>query len=122
MGGMRGLAAIWGLLAHYTIGWTQEYKGQSICAYGDILSDWLRPGPPVLACGVKHFFFISGFVTAALLRNSTSLFYFTLRQLSMLWPARVVCTTLTTPAIMVSGNYLRYDSNAGWEFYAVEFL
>lgn len=120
--GLRGVAAFSVVLAHYTVRWTEEFNGESIYPYGDIVPSWLAPSLPVMAFGVNLFFLISGFVMVALLRNSTGLFDFTLRRLSRLWPVLILCSALTTLIIMGVGIHHRYESLAGWAVTPTEFI
>ncbi|MBY9067957.1 acyltransferase [Hyphomonas sp. WL0036] len=120
--GLRGVAAFSVVLAHFTIRWTEQFNGESIYPYGDIVPSWLTPSLPVLAFGVNLFFLISGFVMVAFLRHSTSLFDFTVRRLSRLWPVLILCSALTTLIIMGVGIHNRFESLQGWAVTPLEFV
>lgn len=96
----RFLAILGVIIAHYTVRWTPPREGASYYPYGSSLA-WapLEVG----GYGVALFFVVSGFVIFMTLERSPNVIDFALKRFARLWPAMLICATLTTLALNVAG-------------------
>lgn len=109
--GLRGLAALLVVLYHFLARWGEDHEGTVLYPHGDVAAQW-----PVLLVlgnlGVLLFFTLSGFVILMTLERSSGLVDFTIRRIARLWPAMLVCATLSMVLLNASGVT---DYYAGWE-------
>lgn len=120
--GLRGLAALTVVLAHFTLRWSSEMNGESLYPYGDRFVDFWLPIADLLLFGVNLFFVVSGFVMVKMLARSTGLCDFMLRRIARLWPMLFLCATATTLIINLSGFPLRFETTHYWEVTPFEYL
>ena len=107
--GMRGLAALMVVAYHFFARWAEPQFTPTLYAHGDDLATFL---PLQLAgeVGVHLFFLISGFVIMMTLERATGLLDFIVKRAARLWPAMLVCATLSTLIINVSGVGNLYEN------------
>lgn len=120
--GLRGIAAVLVVIYHFTARWTERENGESLYPHGDGLLEALPFVNLLGLYGVSLFFLISGFVIIMTLERSTGIADFAVRRASRLWPTMIVCATLTTLLISLSGIHLRFESIAEWEIRPIEYL
>ncbi|MDP3459295.1 MAG: acyltransferase family protein, partial [Hyphomonas sp.] len=120
--GLRGIAAVLVVIYHFTARWTERENGESLYPHGDGLLEALPFVNLLGLYGVSLFFLISGFVIIMTLERSTGIADFAVRRASRLWPTMIVCATLTTLLISLSGIHLRFESIAEWEIQPIEYL
>ncbi len=120
--GLRGIAALLVVVYHYTARWTFQENGESLYPHGDGLLEALPFLNLLGLYGISLFFLISGFVIFMTLELSTGIANFAVRRASRLWPTMIVCATLTTLLISLSGIHLRFESLAQWEVRPIEYL
>ena len=87
--GFRGIAILLVLGYHYFHRWA----ARGFYPYGDMLAGF----PPFEYGyhGVDLFFSVSGFVIAMTLESTRGILEFAVRRLARLWPAMILCSTLT---------------------------
>ncbi|MCI4643584.1 MAG: acyltransferase [Hyphomonadaceae bacterium] len=119
--GMRGIAALAVVAYHFFARWAEPQFEPTLYAHGDALATFL---PLQLAggVGVQLFFLISGFVIMMTLERATGLLDFTVRRAARLWPAMLVCATLSTLIINASGVAYVYENVARWQVTPVEYF
>lgn len=119
--GMRGLAALAVVAYHFFARWAEPQFSPTLYQHGDALATFL---PIQLAggVGVQLFFLISGFVIMMTLERATGLLDFTVRRAARLWPAMLVCATLSTLIINASGVAYVYENVARWQVTPVEYF
>jgi peptidoglycan/LPS O-acetylase OafA/YrhL len=91
--GLRAVAILAVLAYHYTIRWTPPHSDTDLYPYHGFFNGW-----PLLNygwAGVELFFVISGFVICMTLERSAGLLDFARRRFARLWPAMLVCASLT---------------------------
>lgn len=115
--GMRGLAALSVVLYHYMARWAEPAHSTTLYPHGN-LSGALPGLVDYGRFGVFLFFMISGFVIMMTLERCSGLADFTLRRILRLWPAMVVCATLSSAVINRSGIGEYY----GMDLWTVDFL
>jgi peptidoglycan/LPS O-acetylase OafA/YrhL len=120
--GLRGIAAVLVVIYHFTARWSAQENGESLYPYGDHLLEALPFLNLLGLYGVSLFFLISGFVIMMTLERSSGIADFAVRRASRLWPTMLVCATLTTLLISVSGIHLRFQSISHWEIQPLEYL
>ncbi len=120
--GLRGVAALLVVIYHFTARWTARENGESLYPHGDGLLEALPFLNLLGLFGVSLFFLISGFVIIMTLERSTGLADFAVRRASRLWPTMIVCATLTTLLISLSGIHLRFDNLSHWDIQPLEYL
>jgi peptidoglycan/LPS O-acetylase OafA/YrhL len=91
--GFRALAISWVVLYHYCFFWTPAGEGRPLVAYGNAFAE--LPFVSVGYLGVHLFFVISGFVILLTLERTRSLKEFLIRRAVRLWPALLLCGTVT---------------------------
>ena len=91
--GLRAVAIFWVALYHYAYFWTPAGKGTNLLPYGDVVAR--TPLADVGYLGVYLFFIVSGFVIAMSLTRSKSIGEFALNRVIRLWPALIICGTIT---------------------------
>lgn len=113
--GMRGLAALMVVLHHFFARWAEPFHETTLYPHGNTVL--LKA--PVLAIfgevGVLLFFLVSGFVIMMTLERSTGILDFAGRRIARLWPAMIVCATLS--AILI--NTTDIAGYYGMEWWAV---
>ena len=113
--GMRGLAALMVVLHHFFARWAAPFHETTLYPHGNTVL--LKA--PVLAIfgevGVLLFFLVSGFVIMMTLERSTGILDFAGRRIARLWPAMIVCATLSAILINATGIAGYY----GMEWWAV---
>ncbi|SDF18869.1 Peptidoglycan/LPS O-acetylase OafA/YrhL, contains acyltransferase and SGNH-hydrolase domains [Limimaricola pyoseonensis] len=113
--GLRGLAALAVVLYHFLARFGEAHWGVSLYPHGDVSARF----PALLQFGrfgVYLFFAISGFVILMTLERCSGLVDFAVRRAARLWPAMLVCATLSTLVLNGSGVTTHYP---GWERFAV---
>lgn len=115
--GMRGLAALAVVLYHYMARWAEPAHDRTLYPHGN-LSELLPGLMDYGRFGVFLFFMISGFVIMMTLERCSGLADFTLRRALRLWPAMLVCATLSSLVVNRSGVGEYY----GMELWSVDFL
>lgn len=91
--GLRAVAILMVLVFHYTIRWAPPHAADVYYPYHAFFADW-----PLLTygwAGVELFFVISGFVICMTLERSNGMWDFARRRLARLWPAMLVCASIT---------------------------
>lgn len=119
--GMRGLAALMVVAYHFFARWAEPQFTPTLYAHGDGLATFL---PLQLAgeVGVHLFFLISGFVIMMTLERATGLLDFIVKRAARLWPAMLVCATLSTVIINASGVGNLYENVTRWQVTPVEYF
>lgn len=93
--GMRGVAALLVVFYHLFARWAQPEHSETLYPHGNILE--VAPFVAYLGqVGVLLFFLISGFLMLMTLERSTGLFDFAGRRIARLWPAMLICATMST--------------------------
>lgn len=120
--GLRGLAALAVVVYHYTVRWAAPYHSETLYPFGTVFPDLF----PFLAdagqFGVRLFFVTSGFVILLTLERSSGLVEFAVRRMARLWPTMLVCATLSTLIINLSGFAWRVPSLARFEVTSLEYV
>lgn len=120
--GLRGLAALSVVLYHFTLRWAEPNWPETLFPFGDVFQDRVPYLNGLGSYGVRLFFVTSGFVILMTLERSTGLVDFTVRRMARLWPAMIVCATLSTLIINGIGTYSHFDSTRGFEVTWLEYL
>lgn len=120
--GLRGLAALTVVLAHFSVRWSEAVNGESLYPYGDGYAALWGPFSDLLLFGVNLFFVVSGFVIVRMLRHSTGIADFMLRRLARIWPLLFLCATATALIINFSGFPFRFDTTRNWEVTPFEYI
>lgn len=119
--GMRGLAVLLVVIYHYLARWAVPLNEQTFYPHGNVL-----PYLPIVAhfgrIGVLIFFLISGFVIVMTLERSRSILDFASRRIARLWPAMIVCASLSTAVVAVSGIAEYYPGMGRWSVNVREYL
>lgn len=119
--GLRGAAALAVVVYHFFGRWAEPQFSPTLYPHGDAIADW----PPLQiagAFGVYLFFLISGFVIMMTLERATGLLDFAVRRMARLLPAMLVCASLSTLIINLSGAAYAYENVARWQVTPVEYL
>ena len=119
--GMRGLAALAVVVYHFFARWAEPQFTPTLYQHGDALATFM-PVQFAGSAGVQLFFLISGFVIMMTLERTTGLLDFLVRRMARLWPAMLVCATLSTLIINTSGVAYAYENVARWQVTPVEYL
>lgn len=91
--GLRGIAVLWVVMYHYAVFWTPAGHGQNLTPYDEMFA-WI-PLADVGHFGVNLFFLISGYVISLTLERTSTLSEFAVKRIARLWPALIICGTLT---------------------------
>ena len=89
----RTIAVLWVAVFHFGYYWTSVGPGAALLPYDAALA-WI-PLSSVGVLGVSLFFMISGYVIALTLQSTRDLQTFLVKRIARLWPALLVCGTLT---------------------------
>ena len=118
--GMRGLAALLVVFYHFFARWAEPIHSETLYPHGNFLAQ--LPGIAWLgAYGVLLFFLISGFVIMLTLERSSGVADFALRRAARLWPAMLVCATLSALVTNVSGIAFTDGGEAQWHVTPFEY-
>lgn len=120
--GLRGIAALAVVLYHYTVRWTEPYHRETLYPFGTIFPDTFPFLVGAGDFGVRLFFVTSGFVILLTLEKSSGLLEFAFRRIARLWPTMLVCATLSTLIINLSGFADRVPSVARFEVTPLEYF
>ena len=108
--GFRALAILAVMAFHYTVRWTPPQNGADLYGYARAYPGWLELG----RFGVEVFFVISGFVIAMTVSRCATAAEFGWRRLARLYPAYVVCATITFAAMWAAGPAAFRVSGLDW--------
>ena len=109
--GLRAVAILGVLAYHYGVRWTPPNATVNLYPYDGFFAHW-----PVLNygwTGVELFFVISGFVICMTLERSNGIVDFARRRLARLWPAMLVCASLTMLVAQFGPDQWKVN---GWGF------
>ena len=119
--GMRGIAALMVVVYHFFARWAEPVYSPTLYPHGNLLAE-----APFLIIfgevGILLFFLVSGFVIMMTLERSTGIIDFTGRRIARLWPAMIVCATLSAIVINASdiGGY--YHDKEWWAVRPFEYV
>lgn len=117
--GLRGLAVLLVVVYHLFARWAEPLHETTLYPHGNALTH--LPALAYLgAYGVLLFFLTSGFVIVMTLERSSGVADFALRRTARLWPTMLVCATLSTLVINLSG--IAFYPTAGLERWHVTTL
>lgn len=118
--GLRGVGALLVVVFHAFGRWAEPNHPTTLYPHGNALTVL-----PVLdlfgLIGIHLFFLISGFVIMMTLERSRGVVDFAGRRIARLWPAMIVCATLSTLVIAVSDIPTYYNMER-WSVRPVEYL
>ena len=120
--GLRGIAALAVLTYHMTTRWTEPLHSETLYPFGAVFPQFLPALAHFGTFGIQLFFLVSGFVILMTLERSSGLADFALRRMARLWPAMLVCATLSTLIINASGIASEIDSIARFEVTPLEYV
>lgn len=120
--GLRGVAALAVVFYHYTVRWTEPFHLETLYPFGTIFPDAFPFLVGAGDFGVRLFFVTSGFVILLTLEKSSGLLEFGVRRIARLWPTMLVCATLSTLIINLSGFADRVPSVARFEVTPLEYF
>ena len=119
--GMRGLAALMVVVYHFFARWAEPVHSPTLYPHGNLLAE-----APFLIIfgevGILLFFLISGFVIMMTLERSTGILDFTGRRIARLWPAMIVCATLSAILINASDIASYYHDKEWWAVRPIEYV
>ena len=119
--GLRGVAALLVVVYHLFARWAEPLHETTLYPHGNALASL-----PVLAYlgmyGVLLFFLISGFVIVMTLERSSGVADFAVRRVARLWPTMLVCATLSTLIINLSGAADIYPGVERWHVTPLEYV
>lgn len=105
--GLRGIAALLVVIYHFFVGLAEPAYAPPLYPHGSLLG-----AVPVVQvfgdAGVLLFFLISGFVIMMTLERSSGLVDFATRRLARLWPAMIVCASLSAILQNTWGDLYHY--------------
>ena len=95
--GLRAVAILAVMAFHYTMRWTPPQAREDLYPYHGVFNHLPILGPMLDYgwAGVELFFVVSGFVICMTLERSSGLWDFFRRRLARLWPAMLVCASIT---------------------------
>ena len=95
--GLRAVAILAVMAFHYTVRWTPPIAREDLYPYHGFFTHLPVLGPLLNYgwAGVELFFVISGFVICMTLERCNGLWDFARRRLARLWPAMLVCASIT---------------------------
>lgn len=120
--GLRGLAALSVVLYHFTVRWVPPNWPEPLFPFNDVFLRYAPVLDQFGTYGVRLFFVTSGFVILMTLERSTSVLQFGVRRMARLWPAMIVCATLSTLLINGLGTYSRFESTQTFQVTWLEYL
>lgn len=119
--GMRGVAALLVVVYHFFARWSVPNHEQTLYPHGNYVQHL-----PFLSIfgmmGILLFFLISGFVIMMTLERSSGIVDFAGRRIARLWPAMLVCATLSTLIVNLSGMWAYYPGMGRWQVTPLEYL
>ena len=119
--GLRAVAALAVVASHFFVRWAEPYHEPTLYPHGNWIP-WLHVLEYAGNYGVLLFFLISGFVIMMTLERSSGLLDFIGRRAARLWPAMLVCATLSTLLINLSGSAFYYEGVERWYVTPVEYF
>ena len=108
--GFRALAIFAVMAFHYGVRWTPPQAPVDLYGYARAYPAWLELG----RFGVEVFFVISGFVIAMTVSRCATAVEFGWRRFARLYPAYVVCATITFLAMAAAGPAVFKVSAGDW--------
>lgn len=119
--GMRGIAALMVVVYHFFARWAVPVHEPTLYPHGNLLAE-----APFLIIfgdvGILLFFLISGFVIMMTLERSTGILDFTGRRIARLWPAMIVCATMSALLINATDIAGYYEGKEWWEVRPFEYV
>lgn len=119
--GMRGIAALMVVVYHFFARWAEPVHAPTLYPHGNTLADM-----PFLIVfgdmGILLFFLVSGFVIMMTLERSTGILDFLGRRVARLWPAMIVCATLSAVLINLSDIAGYYAGKEWWAVRPFEYV
>lgn len=119
--GMRAVAALVVLLYHYMVRFAEPHHPETIYPHGALLAG-LPAFPAFGKFGILLFFLVSGFVIMRTLERCSGLADFIGRRIARLWPAMLVCATVTTLVVNGTGFHERFTSLSYWQVTPFEYV
>ncbi len=119
--GLRAVAALAVVASHFFVRWAEPYHEPTLYPHGNWIP-WLQFLEYAGNYGVLLFFLISGFVIMMTLERSSGILDFIGRRAARLWPAMIVCATLSTLLINLSGSAFYYEGVERWYVTPVEYF
>jgi peptidoglycan/LPS O-acetylase OafA/YrhL len=113
--GIRGIAILLVIGFHFFYHNASPYNPTNLYPYGEALA-W-NPIFKYGYLGVELFFIVSGFVIALTLDTCKSPFDFALRRFARIWPALIVCSSVTYIVLRYSGSPYSALKNVDWSFF-----
>lgn len=119
--GMRGVAALMVVVYHFFARWAVPVHEPTLYPHGNLLAE-----APFLIIfgdvGILLFFLISGFVIMMTLERSVGILDFAGRRIARLWPAMIVCATMSTILISATDIAGYYEGKEWWGVRPLEYL
>jgi peptidoglycan/LPS O-acetylase OafA/YrhL len=119
--GMRGIAALMVVVYHFFARWAEPVHEPTLYPHGNTLAEM-----PFLIVfgdvGILLFFLVSGFVIMMTLERSTGILDFVGRRIARLWPAMIVCATLSAIVINLSDIAGYYEGKEWWAVRPFEYV
>jgi peptidoglycan/LPS O-acetylase OafA/YrhL len=119
--GMRGVAALMVVVYHFFARWAAPVHEPTLYPHGNLLAE-----APFLIVfgdvGILLFFLISGFVIMMTLERSTGIIDFTGRRVARLWPAMIVCATMSAFLINATDIAGYYEGKEWWAVRPFEYV
>jgi len=120
--GLRGIAALAVLAYHMTTRWSEPLHMETLYPFGAVFPEAFPALVHFGTFGIQLFFLVSGFVILMTLERSSGLADFALRRMARLWPAMLVCATLSTLIINASGIAGEIESVARFAVTPLEYV
>lgn len=119
--GLRAVAALAVVASHFFVRWAEPYHEPTLYPHGNWIA-WLQVLEYAGSYGILLFFLISGFVIMMTLERSSGILDFIGRRAARLWPAMIVCATLSTLLINLSGSAFYFEGVERWYVTPVEYF